>query len=125
MTTEQVIESQEVLQGRGLVKLNYTLGHHPQSMRVTPLGFDLYANARVPSFQRIISDVGRLIVGGEHKDNRALAESLNQPIRIITHVLAYFEYKGWLETSEAYGVGYHHIDVFRVSPELKRWLNRL
>lgn len=125
ITEEQIIESQEVLQTRKLVKLHYTGGHHTQDMEVTALGFDRYANASIPNFQRLVADVGRQIIREEQTDNRALAESLNQPIRIITHVLALLENKGWLETGEAYGGGYQHIDVLWVSPELKRWLERL
>lgn len=124
VTDEQIIESQELLQTRGLLKLHYTLGHHPQSTEVTLLGFDLYANAFIPCFQDLITDVGRQIVREEQTDNRALADLLNQPIRIITHILVLLESRGWLRTGEAYGVGYHHIDVLWVSPELKRWLEK-
>lgn len=125
VSAEQIIESQEILQTRGFVKLHYTLGHHPQSTEVTARGFDLYAKAKIPGFRGIVVDVARLIVEGQHTHNRSLAEALNQPIRIITHVMAHFESKGWLETGEAYGGGYQHIDVLWVSPELKRWLEKL
>ena len=122
MTTEQIRESQEILHSRGFFKLRHILGNAPHHAEVTPFGFDLYASKKITGFQGILAEVGRLVVGGQHMDNRALAESLNQPIRIITHVLAHFESKGWLETGEAYGGGYQHIDVLSVSPELKRWL---
>jgi hypothetical protein len=125
ITEEQIIESQEVLQARRLVKLHYTVGHHTQDTEVTALGFDLYANATIPNFQRLVADVGRQILREEQTDNRALAESLNQPIRIVTHVLALLESKRWLQTGEAYGGGYQHVDVLWVSPELKRWLEGL
>jgi hypothetical protein len=125
ITEEQIIESQEALQTRRLVKLHYTAGHHTQHTEVTALGFDRYANATIPSFQHLVADVGRQIIREEQTDNRALAESLNQPTRIISHILALLESKGWLQTGEAYGGGYQHIDVLWVSPELKRWLERL
>jgi len=125
ITAQQIIDSQEILRARGLLKLHYTIGCHVQSAEVTPRGFDRFANERIPRFQDIIEDVGRRIVRDEQMDNRAIADSLGQPIRIITHVLALFESKGWLQTGEAYGGGYQHIDVLWVSPELRRWLEKL
>jgi hypothetical protein len=125
VTMEQIRESQEILHSRGFVRLRHSFGTDPHDAEVTPSGFQLYAKKNITSFEKIIAEIGRLIIGGQHMDNRALAESLSQPIRIITQVLAHFESKGWLQTGEAYGGGYQHTDVLWVSPELKRWLERL
>lgn len=122
---DQVIESQEFLQSEGFVKLHYTIGRHPQTTEVLPSGFDLYAESRIPEMPALIPEVGRRIVREEQMDNRALAEALNQPLRIVTHILAVLEGKGWIETGLAYGAGYHHVDVLWASPALKRWLDSL
>jgi len=125
ITEDQIIESQQVLHDRGYVKLHYTIGRHPQAMEVKPRGFDLYASTRIPDLQHLITEVGRHLVREEQMDNRALADALHQPIRIVTHILAVLESKGWITTGEAYGGGYQHIDVLRVSPDLKRWLEKV
>ena len=92
---------------------------------MTPLGFDLYAQAKIPEIQSLIAEAGRRIVRNEQMDNKALADALHQPLRIMTHVLAVLESKGWIRTGPAYGCGYDHVDVLWVSLELKRWLEKL
>jgi hypothetical protein len=125
ITEDQIIESQQVLHDRGYVKLHYTIGRHIQTMAVRLPGFDLYANAHIPEFQALIANVGRQIVREGKLDNRAISDAISQPIRVVTHILAVLESKGWIETEEAYGGGYQHIDVLQVSPDLKRWLEKL
>ena len=124
ISEDEIIESQEVLQGRGYLKLHYTIGHHPQHMTVEPLGFELYARARIPDFQTLLDEVKWRIAREEQMDNRALANALGRQIRIITHILTVLESEGWVETERPYGYGYHHVDVVSVSPELKRWAKK-
>ncbi len=53
-------------------------------------------------------------------NNRSVAEALNQPIRIVDHIFESLESNGLIEYGKSIGGGGSHIDVFWVSPELRR-----
>jgi hypothetical protein len=118
MSEDQVIDVQNLLEAEGFIKLRR------KNMTVLPLGFDIFARTCIADYQEIVAEVGRRIIREEAMDNKALADGLNQPLRLMTHVLHVLESKEWIRTGEAYAGGYDHVDVLEVSPLLKRWLER-
>ena len=122
ITESEIMETQEVLEGRGLVEVHRTIGPpYVYSMKVTPMGFDLFARECVPDYSKICADVGRCLVRKEHMNNRSMAQALNLPLRITDHIFESFEYNGLIRYSESIGGGLH-MNVYWVSPELRREL---
>jgi hypothetical protein len=122
ITETDIIETQQVLEGRGLVKLHRVMGpEHAYDLTVSPVGFDLFAHAAIPEYGKLCADVARHLVRGEHMSNRALAPALNQPNRLIEHILESLAHNGYIKYAASMGGGLH-MDVYWVSPELRRML---
>ena len=118
----EIMETQEVLEGRGFVEVHRTLGPaYVYSMKVTPAGFDLFAHACIPDYTRLCAEVGRCLVRQEHMNNRLVAQALNLPLRVTEHIFEALQHNGMIKYAESIGGGLH-MDVHWVSPELRRQL---
>lgn len=122
ITEAEIIETQEVLEGKGILELSRTMGPpHVNFMKVTPLGFDLFAHACIPDYSKLCADVGRSLVRQEHMTNGSLAQELKIPLRVVDHILEALRYNGLIKYAESIA-GRLCIDVYWVSPELRRKL---
>lgn len=118
ISEEQVMESEEVLEGRFYIELYRVLGPpHAYDFRITSYGFDQFVQSAVPNYGELCADVGRLLVRGRHESNRSIVHELHQPVRIVDHILETFEHNGLIKSSQTID---GTIDVFSVSPELRR-----
>jgi hypothetical protein len=119
----QIMETQDVLERRHYVEMYRVVGPpHAFDFAITIMGFDQFARTGIPDYRKLCADVARCLVREEHMDNKSVAEALNQPIRIIDHVFESLESNGLIKYGKSIGGGYAHIDVFWVSPELRRKL---
>jgi hypothetical protein len=117
----QIIETQEILNGRGYIKLIRTMGQpHVNVFTVQPFGFDKYVRVAVPDFSQICTDVMRILVREESMNHKEIALRLNQPTFLVEHVLHLLESNSLVRYAES-GSG---VNVFWVSPELKRKLEQ-
>jgi hypothetical protein len=116
---EQIVESMEILDGRGYLRATHTMGGTtPHLLSVTNFGFDEYARTYVPGYDSLIRAVGFQIVNhGEHRVS-AIAEAVDAPIVIVEHILEIFEANGFVEFFRETGP----LHISKVSPELRRWL---
>ena len=116
---EQIVESMEILDGRGYLRATHTMGSKvPYALSVTNFGFDEYARTYMPGYDSLIRAAGLQIVNhGEHLAN-AIAEAVDAPIVIVEHILETFEARGFAKFARETGPLY----ISRVSPELRRWL---
>jgi hypothetical protein len=122
ITEGEIMETQEVLEGRRLLEVRRTLGPpYVYSMKITPMGFDLFAHSCIPEYSKLCGDVGRCLVRKEYMDNRSMAQALDLPLRVVEHILEAFQHNGLIKYSESMGGGLH-MDVYWVSPELRRKL---
>jgi hypothetical protein len=122
ISEHQIMETQEVLEGRGYIRILRVLGTpHAYDFAITKYGFDQFARSGVPNYEKICSDVAHIIVRDEGTDNNTVAKELNQPIRIIEHIFEILEQKGLIKYAQSMGGGLH-MDVYWVSPELRRKL---
>jgi len=120
----QIMETQEILESRGYIELHRTMGPpHAYAFSIRSLGFDQYVRAAVPDFNRICTDVARMLVRGESMGHRGVAQELNQPTFLIEHVFRLLGSNGLIKYGESIGGGLH-MDVVWVSPELKRKLEQ-
>jgi hypothetical protein len=120
----QIIESQEILDSRGYIELHQTIGPpHVDDFSVRHFGFDQYVRTAIPEFNRIYTDVARMLVRGESMYHREIAQKLNQPTFLIEHVFRLLESNGLIGCGESIGGGLH-LNVLWVSPELKRKLEQ-
>jgi len=109
------------LEERGFVRLHRVVGPpHPYSQTVTLLGFDKFANARIPKFQDIVRTVGRHVIDREYVENGEISKALGLPIRIVSHVFELLETKNWIALTREIGGGYESLTVDTISPTFKR-----
>ncbi len=119
ISEKQVMETQEILEGRLYIELYRVLGPtHAYDFRITSYGFNQFVQSAIPEYGRLCADVGRELVRG-HESNRSIVQALQQPVRIIDHILESFEHNGLIKSSQTMD---GTIDVYWVSPELKRKL---
>jgi hypothetical protein len=85
------------------------------------MGFDLFAHTCIPEYSKLCADVGRCLVRNEHMNNRSVAQALKLPLRIVEHIFESFQHNGFIKYAESIGGGLH-MDVYWVSPELRRKL---
>ena len=122
ITEAEIMETQEILEGRGYVEVHRTMGPpYVYSMKVTPMGFDIFAHKCIPDYTKLCADVGRCLVRQEHMSNRSMAQALNLPLRVVEHIFEAFQHNGLIKYAESIGGGLH-MDVHWVSPELRRQL---
>jgi len=122
ITEADIMEAQQVLEGRGLLQVRRTLGQpHVYGMMVTLRGFDVFAHACIPDYAKLCADVGLCLVRQEHWNNHSMAHALQLPLRVVDHIFEAFQHNGFIKYGESFAGGLH-MDVYWVSPELRRKL---
>jgi hypothetical protein len=121
ITDAELIESQEVLRGRGYVEPQFGFQQSVACMfQVLPAGFEQFLRIALPNYRALTDDVARKIVNRESMDERAIAGLTGQPQRIISHILDGFARRGLIRCAAYKGIGW---GVQWVSPELGRNLS--
>ncbi len=87
---------------------------------ITTTGFERSAKSGLPNYDAIFRDAAIAIVERSEGDNTGLAQDLQQPIRVIDHVLEMLELHSLLKLSRTNGGSC--LWFFNISPELKRRL---
>jgi hypothetical protein len=124
VSESQIIETLEVLAGRGYIEIHGTMGPpHVDAFSVLPVGFQDYVSAAVPEFNHICSDVARILVQRKIMSHRGIAHELQQPPFLIEQIFRVLGSNGLIKYSQSIGGGLH-MDVFWVSPELRRNLEQ-
>jgi TIR domain len=127
ISEEQIMETQEVLEGRYYVKLFRVLGPpHAYDFSITTHGFEQFAREGVPNYDKFWTDVARILVRKVLQEKgqtskHSIANELQQPRFIVEHLLEEFENKGLIKVAKSIG-GDLFMDVWWVSPELRRRL---
>lgn len=115
----QVLESLEVLDGRGFIKARHTLGAPYAYLNITLFGFDLYLRAYYKGYDELFRNICVRLAQSGGGDNWDIAESLNANLYVINHVFEVLESRGLVRLHKSIGGGVH---IFSVSVELKRLL---
>jgi hypothetical protein len=119
----QIMESEEVLEGRYCVRIHRVMGPpHAYDFAITTAGFDKFAQVGIPEYGKLCAEVARLLVREEHQSNTGVAQALSQPIRIIEHIFESLEHHGLIKFQTSHGGGGLDMYVYWVSPELRRKL---
>lgn len=118
-----VLDALEVLNEKGLINATKVLGAayrgSPIShVRVSLLGFDLYARQRFPEFDDVVRRIASKIVNEDIHDGQSLINSTSYPGMLVEHVCDLFENNGLLKVDKYFG-GFR---VRNVSPSLKRMI---
>ena len=120
ISDEQIIESQEVLEGRLYVSLHQVMGPpHVYDFRITSYGFEQFVQSALPNYGELCADVARLIVQERHTENATIISELQQPAAVVDHILESLKQNGLIKTQ---GMLNRTIYIFWSSPELKRRL---
>lgn len=121
-----VIESLEVLNSDGLIRLARTMGTGIPSMSrftITTHGLDRYFQTYVPEYstiqQRVIARLTEW--PGQQGSERSLSELVDAPRLIVDHVLTLLEQRDCVSLSQRTG-GIDGRHFFNLSPKLKRLL---
>lgn len=115
----ELIDSLEMLDRGGLIKLSRTLGAGLSHYQITTLGMEKYLNAYIPKYQELIREVIALIVNKNMQSNDELIAETKRTIRLINHILDLLEINGHVRLSKTLGGGVH---IYNVSPALRRML---
>lgn len=126
-------ESLAVLGDKHYFELTTVMGgepHEPELKRltrggvpcfsITIYGFEQYAKAYVPNYQSTARGVVLQIVNYDKSDSAAIASALDQPRRVIEHVLELLNQRGLIRLLKEYGLDTTHF--INPSPELRRLL---
>jgi transcriptional regulator with XRE-family HTH domain len=114
-----VIESLEILDGRGSVQLGRVVGGISHLL-VSVRGFEEYAQAYIPEYERVVDAVGFAIVNDGLRDLSDIAAAVGQPSMLVEHVLDRFKGRALIDLAKFIG---GNAVVTRVHPELRRVLS--
>ncbi len=113
-------ESLEILDQQGFIKLHRVLAPGPHTYQLTTYGLDRYLRIYLSGYDKLIRDVALCLVNGGLSDNKAIAESIGQPVVLVDHAFDLLEANGHVRQSKLIG-GVTH--VYQVAPSLKRALS--
>ena len=120
VSEQQLIDALDVLERSGFVeiKTRYGLGGAPPPhFTLRPAGCEQHVLGSVPDYPRVRRDVERLVAAGEAPSNVALAEKLNRPVGLVSHILEMLAEQGLATVSLRAG---NVLNVTNVSVPLKR-----
>jgi hypothetical protein len=118
ISPHQIQESLEILDGRGFIKATRVVGGIIPQFAITLFGFDKYVKQYVDDYDQLVERVSYGIANSSQSNNYQLADELEQPLRLITHIFQVLESRNLINMSKTRGGMFVH----RVSPELKRLL---
>jgi hypothetical protein len=116
----QIMETQEILEGRLYIELHRVMGPpHAFDFKITSYGFDQFVQAAIPDYGRLCAEVARLLVRDQHETNASIVREVQRPVMLIDHILESLQHNGLIKSSQTLDGTIH---VFWVSPELRRSL---
>lgn len=116
---DELKKSLEILDQYGYIEIHKLFGSELDSYSILPHGFEEYAYAYIPDYQKILQDVAGLIVNQNVRENVAIAETLHKPLYLIDHFFRILEANDHVKLSSKRGV---IKTIFNVSASLKRSL---
>jgi hypothetical protein len=117
---DEVLESLEVLGGRGYLKLDESEEGHLLLLRVTNYGFGEYARTYLPGYDSAFRSVALDLVNHNRNDSRDIVKATELPAVLVEHVLNWFDSRGYIGVQTFSDIGW--LFIHTISPELKRWL---
>jgi hypothetical protein len=122
LAADSLRESLDILDHRGYIKGNRYIGGEGVVMphfTMTPLGFEAYAQAFVEEYAHLMDKVGYHLTNHDRADSMTIATALDVPLRLVDHILEWFQAQGLLKGFQPDG---GPIIVLSVLPELRRRL---
>jgi len=116
----EVCESIDILDRKGYIEATRTNAGIPY-FSISLYGFDAYAKSFIPDYQAISQLVISKIVNENMTHNKLLSSEINQPIRVIDHILRVLQSQNLININSTLA-GYEEINVSNISPELRRML---
>ncbi len=120
LTADHVVDSQEILENKGFVKVRWSIGpRRIHKMSITEWGFNHFARTR-QDFIHALHQVAVMIVRDGHNQSLDMVSNSNLKHRYVEHALYVLQSKGYIRTSPLYGSGHANTSVDYWSPELRR-----
>lgn len=118
---DDVIEALAILDNNGYVCLEREIGDfsHPD-FEITTQGFDQYARAYIDDYNDIFRSTLLQIINHDARENKAIAQALNQPLMIVNHIFGVLEDQGHIKTSAPLG---SEATITSISLGMKRLLS--
>lgn len=122
ISESQILETQEILEGRGYIELFRVLGpQHVYDFSITSYGFGEFAQVGIENYADLCKAVARALVGRAEMDNVSISQMLDQSLAVIDHILlSEFKMRHLIKLSPRMLDG--HMYVNWVSPEVRRML---
>ena len=117
----QIMETQDVLEGRYYFKLHRVLGPvHAYDYGITTYGLEEFAKAAIPDYAGIVTSIARFVAQTvsrtEGQYSSMIATETGQTIFLVEHVLKVLSNNGSIQCDGTLNDFY----VYSVSPELRR-----
>jgi hypothetical protein len=119
ISEELLIESSDILERLGYLKLSRHLGPGPYAFRVLHSGLELYLANCFPRYDAKVKELIALIVNQNVTASDRLAEAASIPHRVAHHIVSQLESRGHLKTSRTLSPV---AQIYTTSPSLKRIL---
>jgi hypothetical protein len=107
ISTDQVHDAIEVLDEALLIEAQHQIGGPPDFFRITPHGFETFAEAFMPDFSSIVDRTLLAIVNRELLTNDAIAAHLEKPKVVIDYALDTLANRGFIKVTKTMGGGAH------------------
>lgn len=118
LSKEELNDTLSVLSGHHYISGEWTADGTIWDLTITTSGFDSYAEANIEDYDELVNSILFKIVNHDIRENRALAEAVNQPLMVVNFILWGLERKGHIRAVWSNMGG----EVSSVSVELKRKL---
>jgi hypothetical protein len=120
---ERAVNSLRYLHDVGYIEAIYTVSEVPRVLTVTDAGFEAYAYAHIPNYASLSKSVGQRTIDHGERNSVEIAEALNENRVIVEHILQWFVARTFIEIRrETGGAPGPPLNISRVSPTLKQWL---
>jgi len=111
ISSDQAHDAIEVLDEAFLIEAQHQIGGRPDFFRITPHGFESFAEAFMPEFPSTVDRTLLAIVNRDLLTNDAIAAHLAMPMVIIDYALDTLANRGFIKVAKTMGGGAHVHDI--------------
>lgn len=118
-SNQDVMESLEILDGRGHIKADRAMGVVVFAVTLSRHSLDQFIRSEVVGYDQIVVNVISKMVNEDKLQNTELKQALRVPLPIVNHIMLMLEAKGYVQLTKSMA---EPMFVRSASPELKRLL---
>lgn len=122
ISQEQLLESAEILNNKGLIEPSRTIGSQLAGFTITVHGFENYGRFCIPNFHDLIRQTMALLVNDGLVTNGDIADRLGIALLTSEFILDLLHVRGYIKVLKTLGGNRDNVRVFTVTVQGKRFL---